>query len=326
MKKIFFIKHLNQYLNKRWLAVVCCFVISFAAKAQTDADAIMMVKNNFCTGTVYNYSSWKNYWEGTFKRDNANLGTVSTQTIGVMGNYGINDKLNLLFSIPYVQTKASAGTLHGQKGVQDLSLWIKWMPIEKRVGPGTFSLYGIAGYSFPVTNYTADFLPLSIGLRSKNLSIRGMVDYQIDNWFATAAVTYVRRSNITIDRTSYYTTELHYTNEVEMPDAMQYQLRTGWRSSQFIAEAVASNWTTQGGFDITKNNIPFPSNKMNITSVGINGKYSIKAVAGLSVIGGGNYTIAGRNVGQSASIYGGVFYIVDFSHKKKASTQSSSKK
>jgi hypothetical protein len=107
-----------------------------------------------------------------------------------------------------------------------------------------------------------------------------------------------------------------------MPDAMQYQFRTGWRSDRFIAEAVLSNWTTQGGFDITKNNMPFPSNKMNMTGVGLSGKYNVRAVNGLSIIGGGNYTIAGRNVGQSTSVYGGVFYIIDFSKKEKTKTES----
>ena len=52
---------------------------SFIASAQTDMDAIMMEKNAFCVGPMYAYSSWKNYWEGTLKRDNQNLGTVSTQ-------------------------------------------------------------------------------------------------------------------------------------------------------------------------------------------------------------------------------------------------------
>jgi hypothetical protein len=73
-----------------------------------------------------------------------------------------------------------------------------------------------------------------------------------------------------------------------------------------------------GGFDITKNNMPFPSNKMNMTTIGINLKYEIAAVNGLSLIGGGNYVVKGRNVGQSKSFYGGVFYILDFSKKKKS--------
>ena len=166
-------------ISQKWLLLICFCSFVLSSKAQTDLDGMMMTKNNFCTGLMYSHSSWKNYWEGTFKRDNENLGTVSTRMIGVMGNYGVTDKLNVLFSIPYVQTKASAGTLKGMKGVQDLSLMVKWMPLEVKIGKGDFSLYGIGGISFPVTNYVADFLPMSIGLHSKNVSLRAMADYQI---------------------------------------------------------------------------------------------------------------------------------------------------
>jgi hypothetical protein len=270
---------------------------------------------------MYGYSSWKNYWEGTLKRNNENLGTVSTQSFSLMGNYGIKDNLNVLVGLPYVRTKASAGQLKGQKGIQDISLWIKWMPLEKEWGPGMLSLYTIGGYSMPVSDYVADFLPLSIGLRSKNISLRAMADYQIGSWFSTISGTYIRRSNITLDRTSYYTTEPHYTNEVNMPDAMQWQWRVGYRNEGIIAEAILDNWTTLGGFDITRNNMPFPSNRMNATRAGINMKYENLLVEGLSLVGGGNYTLWGRNMGQASSLNAGVFYILDFSKngkKKKA--------
>lgn len=312
-------------IGKHLLLLTCMFASLQHAQAQTDADAIMMTKNNFCVGGMYSYSSWKNYWEGTLKRDNQNLGTVSTQMIGVMGNYGISKKLNLLFGIPYVQTKSTAGTLHGQKGIQDLSLWVKWMPFEKEVGPGTLSLYTIGGLSVPVTNYVADYLPLSIGLHSTNATLRAMVDYQVGSFFATLSGSYVIRSNITIDRTAYYTTEMHYTNKVSMPDAAQYNLRVGYRTQRMIAEALLGNWTTLGGFDITRNNMPFPSNKMNMTTAGVNIKYNIKAVDGLSVIGGGSYTLAGRNMGQATAFNGGIFYILAFTGHKKATDNTPKK-
>src|SRR5205085_271773 len=108
-------------------------------------------------------------------------------------------KLNVLFGAPYIKTKATAGTLHGMQGVQDLSLFIKWMPIEKALGPGTFSVYTIGGISVPLNNYVADFLPLSIGLHSKTASARLMLDYQVQTWFATASATYVVRGNIKLD-------------------------------------------------------------------------------------------------------------------------------
>lgn len=314
------LKFITGYSQKYSLAILF-FLLSYAQlSAQTDADAVMMTKNNFCTGFMYSSSQWTNYWEGTLKRNNENLGTVSTQMYGVMGNYGISDKLNLLFGIPYVQTKASAGTLHGMKGLQDLSLWVKWNPLETKLGKGTISVYGVGGVSFPTTNYVADFLPLSIGLRGTNLSLRGIVDYQVGNFFATASGTYVVRSKIKIDRDAYYTTEMHNTNEVSIPDASNYQLRTGYRSSRMILEAVLNNWTTLGGFDITRNNMPFPSNKMNATTAGVNIKYNVKAIDGLALIGGGSITLAGKNVGQASSFNVGAFYIFDFSHKAKKET------
>ena len=296
-------------------------------KAQTDEDAIMMEKNNLCIGATYMHSSWDHYWEGKFKRNNLNLGTVSTQQTMLMGTYGITSKLNVVVGAPYVWTHATAGTLHGQHGVQDLSAWVKWDALDKNVGKGVLSVYLLGGGSIPVTNYIADFLPLSIGLHSKTLSGRLLVDYQVGNFFATASGTYTARHNITIDRNSYYTTSLHLTNEVDMPDMASWGLRAGYRSERLILEAVYSDMITLGGFDIRKNDMPFPSNKMNSTMGGVDFKYTFKKPSALSIVGGAMYTLTGRNVGQATSWDLGVFYVLDFSHKKsKVHTSASTPK
>src|SRR5574338_1092802 len=157
--------------NKMHFVVASLFVMmSLASYAQTDIDGIMMEKNALCIGPMFGYSSWKNYWEGTLKRENLNMGTVSTQMYSVMGNYGITNKWNVLFGLPYVKTKASAGQLNGQEGLQDLSLWVKWKGYSRKIASGRLSLFAIGGFSFPVSGYTGDFLPMSIGLESKNLS------------------------------------------------------------------------------------------------------------------------------------------------------------
>lgn len=289
--------------------------------AQTEIDGIMMVKNNFCTGAIYEYSSWNKYWEGTFRRENLNFGTVSTQKMAINGNYGITDKLNVIFSIPYVTTHASGGTMIGQKGFQDMSLTLKSLVYEKEIKGNSLSFYALGGFSFPTSNYVADYLPLSIGLQSKTISLRLMSDYQYKDLFATVSGAYVNRSNIKIDRNVYFTDVMHYTNEVDMPNAISFNARLGYRTSRLIAEAVFDNWTTQkGGFDITTNNMPFPSNTMNMTKIGFNGKYNLKQISGLAIIGGLNHVILGRNVGQSNTFYGGLFYVVDFTKKIKTIT------
>jgi hypothetical protein len=263
------------------------------------------------------HSSWKNYWEGTTKRDNANLGTVSASMFSIMGNYGITNKLNVLFGLPYIKTIASAGQLSGQKGLQDLSLWVKWKVYSKKIASGRLSFFAIGGYALPVSDYTPDLLPLSIGLKTKNLSIRGMADYQRDKWFATISGTFISRSNVKLDRTSYYTTSVHYTNEVKMPDAASFNLRFGYRDKGAYAELIADNFTTLGGFDITKNNMPFVSNQMNATRLGFNFKYPMPFKPMLSVTGNAFTTISGRNMGQSTSFNAGIFYVFDLSEKEK---------
>ncbi len=227
-------------------------------------------------------------------------------------NYGITGKLNVMVGAPYVWTKASAGTLHGTKGLQDISLFVKWKPVIFSFGNNKLSLYAIAGISTPLSDYLIDYLPLSVGLGSTNLITRGMVDFKHNRFTITGSATHIFRSNIKIDRDFYYDTEAHLSNEVDMPDAEQFQLRTGYRGRYLIAEATITQWTTLGGFDITRNNMPFPSNKMNATTVGANFKYTLKKCNKLSLLAGGNYTIAGRNVGQSMAFNAGAFYAFYF--------------
>ncbi len=299
-----------------WLSLMMCVIAGLqSAKAQTEEDAIMIPKNFICPAFMYSYSSWDHYWEGSFKRNNLNLGTVSTKMYVGAVVYGIADNLNAIVTAPYITTNASGGTLQGQKGFQDIKGTLKYMPYEGIIGKGVFSVYAIASYSLPLSNYNADFLPLSIGLHSKAVSLRGMVDYQYKNLFFTASGQYIERSDITIDRTSYYTTMLIYSNRVDMPDVAVYNGRAGYRSARFRAEAVVENNTTLGGFDIRKNDSPFPSNKMNMTSLGANFKYSF--TSGLEFSGGGARVIAGRNVGQTTMFNGGVDYLFSLSKKKK---------
>ena len=304
--------HLKKLRLPVQLLTGAILLMSTTASAQTDLDAIMMNKNQFCTGFDYMRSSWDQYWEGTRKRTNENIGTVTTQSVMFMPNYGITGNLNVMASAMYVWTEASAGTLKGLKGLQDVSAFVKWRPVVKSFGQNKVSLFVLGGVSAPMSNYVIDHLPLSIGLGSKNLIGRGMVDFQHKRFNLTASAAYVRRSNVKLDRTSYYDTEFHLTNEVKMPDAAQYQVRAGYRGKYLLAEALLNNWTTLGGFDITRNNMPFPSNRMNATSVGFAFKYTLKSNTHWSLVGGGSTAVAGRNMGQATSFNAGVFYAFYF--------------
>jgi len=302
--------------------------LSVAANAQTDQDGLMMNKDLFCTGIVYNASNWNKYWEGKNHRENLNLGTVSSRSVNLMGNYGIKDNLNFLFNVPYVSNNVSAGTLHAMSGLQDASAWLKWMPIEKEVKNGYVSIYLLGGASTPLSDYIVDYLPVAIGLKSNTLSGRLMVDYQAGNFTITASETYTVRGNTRLERNSYYTTSAIISNQVDMPNTNTVSLRSGYRSNWLIAEMILSDTKTLGGFDITKNNMPFPSNRMNATTIAANLKYEIQKVPGLSLVGGASQVIKGRNIGQSTGFYSGIFYILNLQtkEKKKQTTNVSTEK
>ena len=197
----------------------------------------------------------------------------------------------------------------------------KWVAKEKKIGKGNLKGIVAGGYSTPLSNYYIDLMPLAIGMHSKTASIRLMADYELGDWFATISGTYMFRNNVKLDRNTYYTTELHYTDEVKMPDANDFNFRIGYRSSTWIVEAIVDKMATLGGFDITKNNMPFVSNNMDATKLGLHVKYDTDFVNGLSFVADANTTVAGRNVGQSSSFGGGIFYILDFSKKKKEQTK-----
>lgn len=289
--------------------------LPLAGRAQTEQDALMMGERRLCVAGFVGYSSWTNYWEGTFKRDNDNMGRVSTRSALLMLNYGLKSNLNLLVSLPYVKTEASAGTLMGLGGFQDLSLFVKYRPWQMQAGKKTFSLLALGGFSTPVSDYNIDFMPMCIGLGSKVLTGRLIGDVQAGKFSASLSGAFLYRGNVTIDRPAYYTDRQINSSEVEMPNAGNFQLRTGYRTPRVVAEAFVDQMSTFGGFDIRKNDMPFVSNQMNSTKAGLEAKYYLEKIPALGFHATLWHTLAGRNVGQATGGMAGVDYIFDLTSK-----------
>jgi hypothetical protein len=266
-------------------------------------DAIYMPKKTACLAVVYQHSLWTNYWENTLKRENLNIGTHTSQSLLPMLAFGLNDKLNLLMSLPYVSTKTSAGNLMGQQGIQDFSGWLKYQFIKKRYG---FSLHGVLGASIPVSNYVPDFLPMSIGLQCKTATSRLIAHYVYRKIYLTAHGSYLLRSKIKIDRDAYQVAgQVYNTNEVSVPNALDAALRLGYikDGSRIQAEAFVENFRCLGGDNIRRNDMPFPSNNMVSTTLGFYGKYQPKNI-GLNIRVA--KVVHGLNVGQTISFSAGL--------------------
>lgn len=286
------------------------------SKAQTDMDGLMMAKRNLCGGIVIGQSQWNHYWEGTLYRNNENIGTFTSQMVMAMANYGVSDKFNLIASAQYIKNQTSAGTLKGQQGFQDASLTAKWEFFGKSYQHAYVSFLAFGTLTAPLTNYVADYLPLSIGMQSKTASGKLMADIQHNRWFITASTQYTQRGNVSIDREAYYTTEMIYSNLVAMPAVLSSNVRLGYRkNAEWIVEAVYDKINTLGGFDIRRNDMPFLSNNMEASRIGLNWKIPVPKINGLSWLGNATTTVAGRNMGQSHIVMTGLVYQGEFSSK-----------
>jgi hypothetical protein len=219
----------------------------------------------------------------------------------------VTDKLTLSVSLPYIQTKTSAGNLMGQKGIQDLSLWAKY----KLVKTGGLSLHGAVGASLPVSNYVPDFLPMSIGLQCKILTGRAILNYtHKSGLYLGGHASYAYRSNIKVDRDAYQADgKVFNTNEVRVPNATDLGLRLGYLKKGRQLEVFTEQFACVGGDNIRRNDMPFPTNNMNMTAVGVYGKYEPKQF-------GVNFRVSkvtnGLNVGQSMSYSVGFLWNMTF--------------
>ncbi len=292
---------------------ICTFSRTFA---QTPTDANMMVKGQFCGMVGYGQSSWTNYWEGELKRDNGNIGTLTMQSITAMANVGVSDKVNILVSVPYIITKASAGQMAGREGVQDLSAWVKYNFLKKAIGTGTFRAFVVGGVSTPLSDYVPDAQPFSIGFGSKTGNAKLIVNYKLNNGiYLTAHGAYTLRGNVKVDRSAYLSGRtMINSNEVALPDVFDYAVRLGVQKKHIQADIFLDQSGCVSGDDIRRQDMPFLTNKMQMMNVGAMAKYIMDN--GLEFQATATQCIAGRNAGQITNFSVALLYTFQLFGKK----------
>lgn len=295
------------------------YFIRLSSNAQMMNDGIFMAKGNLCGGVTYTNDSWNKYWEGSLLRENKNIGTITTQSVALMGNYGISDKFNVMFSLPYITTKASEGVLQGMNGVQDLTMSVKYRMVQA----GNLSIIGSVGGSIPTNNYVADFMPLSIGTQSKTAFGRGILYYTLPaNLALTVNGTYTARANVRVDREMYYTDRSYFTNEMIMPDIVNVGAKFGHYSYRWQLEGTYDQQITQGTLDIRRNDMPGLCTKFDFTRVGFIAAYRVPALKDLQIMVTGGKVLSGRNVGESVTYSIGISKYIDFRKNKTAGIPS----
>ena len=290
-----------------------CVLLSALAvplRAQTIDDGIMMTARSLQAGNIYSRNTWDEYWEGTLKRTNGNLGTVTTDTNSWNAVYGFTDRLTILGSVPLVWTNASQGVLQGQRGMQDITLGGKFSFLERSNKVGMLRAIVALSGAFPLSSYTPDFAPLSIGTQSQRIQPRLTLNYQSEpGWNLNASTSYTRRADVTLDRPYFFTDDvLTLSNQVPMPNVVDYVVSAGYLNHNLNANVSYFQQTTQGGGDIRRQDMPFVSNRVNFSRISGMAMYPVPKFNRAAVMFSYAYVLDGRNVGQSTTYTVGILY------------------
>lgn len=305
----------SNQMKSHFAGAIALSVLGCCCAAQTIEDGIMMGRRQLCAGYMYTSDTWSQYWEGSLKRSNGNIGTLTTESHQLYGIYGVTDKWNAIASLPYVQTGASAGVMTGQRGWQDATFAVKYRFYQTALTErASIRTVAVLQASTPVSDYTPDLLPFSIGLASRRIAARGTVHYRDrSGFFINGSSAYTWRDGVALDRPFYYTDDhLVFSDHVAMPNTVDYSASSGYIRGDLVLSASYGGQRTLGGGDIRRQDMPFVSNQMDSTRVGAWAKVPLPFHKALAVVGAYSRVVTGRNVGQSNTFTIGMMYLIKF--------------
>lgn len=318
---------MKNVMKKAFLVAIVC--LSFdRLMAQTPSDAVMMKPGEVCFDATFGYSTWNEYWEGDSLRENGNIGTMTTTSY--MGGFmlGIMDRVNVLAMLPYIKNSPSAGVVADVQDFQDISVFVKALLLEKQLGKGNFKTLASVGYATPLVDYVPD-AAFPIGLACPDAIFRGIAQYDANmGLYARLDAAYHLRGSSTLERSYYYSTQAYYSDEVDMPNALDYNATVGYitKNKKFQAEAAFNGLTTFNGFDIRRQDGMFPSNDFESMRIGLNFDYYDLLTKGLALHVNTGYVLAGSNIGKATMISGGVSYQFQLWNRNSTSTTSETPK
>jgi hypothetical protein len=297
----------------RFLVLLCASLGIFTiAHAQTPLDGLMMPKGEICIALQYEQETWDRYWEGTSVRVNQNIGTFTRQMGMPMIVGGVTDKVNVILSLPYVKTGASAGQMAGVQGIQDFGISVKALLLEKTLGKGKLTGFSNLSFSTPASNYLSDYMPFSLGFGANELGIRAIGKYELDQGpYVRASSSYLHRGTTEAEREFYYADGPFYTSTMNVPDAIQSQFTLGsWLFNYRLrVEASLTTIRSTSGDDIRTYCMPLPTNKVDLDRVEGFAQYYFKNNGkGLGLIASYQQVISGRNMGQFSGFGLGITY------------------
>lgn len=226
---------------------------------------------------------------------------VSLNSVSLFGTYGLSDRLDVSFNLPHITAtgKASAGVLselnfeNTRKGVQDLSLFLRFKAHEIEMASSRINFMLGAGITTPMGNYRADEglqSIIAIGNRATTINGLAIAQYKHESGFFLGTQAGVSLRN------------------GEVPNALIGEIKAGFAASKFYVDAWFAGQVSDGGVNILGEGFTgfFPATDVSFNRAGLT--VYVPVAAGLGVSASASKYLSGRNVGESTAISGAVIY------------------
>jgi hypothetical protein len=240
-------------------------------------------------GTValsYTSESWEEFWVGTARTREPEVGAVDITSCSLWGRYGLTDRLALVANLPHVDADSDGPAGFGQSSFQDLSVLVQAKVAERTRGPFTQRWVVAAGARLPVGDYEAD-LPIDVGDGTADLLLRLVWQRVQGRFYVSQQLGVDLRSEDAPDQFPLYTEAGVITGR--------------WTWSGFFQWLLAA-----GGSDIGDPGFTFPGNREELQRIGARVFARVNDQIGISF--GGFTTLDGRNTSDTTAVFvGGVF-------------------
>lgn len=285
-----------------FILAVTTFGYVNTAQAQSPISGFMQGKGK---GNVSISFSSEKYDEVYFIPEKVDGVPVFNETkitsTSLYATYGISDQVDVVVVLPYVKARGNAtqevltnlDLENERKGLQDVSVYVKYSPFNFNFGESSLRLIGAIGLKTPLSDYKVEegFQSIiAIGNRSTTVSTTGVAMFKMNSGaFASGQIAGNFASN-------------------DVPNSVTTELKLGYAAKSFYGDAYVANQKSTGGVDIFGEGFAgfFPITKVNYTKIGVNLYAPIYKELGVSA--GASTLVAGRNIGKSSGYYGGLVY------------------
>ncbi len=282
-------------------AALCIAALPTLLTAQTPISGFMQGKGKGNVVVSYSTESYDQVFLVPKKIDGVPVfNKVTVQSTSLYSTVGLSNKVDLQFNLPSIkstgeakQGELDAGFQNERKGLQDLSLYVKYNPYKAKVGKGNLSLITSMGLQLPMGSYKVEEglqSILAIGNHTTQLNTFALLQYKADKgFFVNGSMGYSLRSG-------------------SAPEALVAELKAGYAAKAFYVDAFIAGQSSSKGTDILKEGFTgvFPNTQVNYSKVGLS--LYVPISKGFGAAAGFSSYVSGRNIGAASGGYGALIY------------------